>query len=465
MDRGRSGNFAPALGRAARTLVAALLACGALAAAPAAPLRDAAAALPLGSQLDEAAIDNPREVFHSEASRGRKSYQSKLGNLAFNSPYLLGATARRAGISCASCHVNGATNPKLFIPGLSTRPGNFDTTSALFNAKTDDGVLDPLTIPSLRGARFLSPYGHDGRMESLREFVRNVIVNEFAGPEPSAQLLDAIVFYIDDIDFLPNPALDAAGHLSPGATPEQRRGEALFTRPFPHDPSLSCAACHVPSAAFVDHRQHDVGSGGLYKTPTLVNANFNAPYFHDGRFDSYAQVIEYFDRKFALDLSAAERGDLAAYLTAIGDGVHPEYRLTGANVLADLNDFASVLDLAIANHDREVIGFAVRSLPEQLADLAAHYPSGATPEGASECALARATVTALAKTLQRLGQDAAAGRFGAAAGDYANYRRLAAAAAPKALQAADPYSLFNPERHAAGKGAVAATSAVNVPAR
>ena len=55
----------------------------------------------------------------------------------------LGA-ARKAGISCGSCHVNGASNPRLFIPGLSSRPGNFDTTSAFFNPKADDGVLDPV---------------------------------------------------------------------------------------------------------------------------------------------------------------------------------------------------------------------------------------------------------------------------------------------------------------------------------
>jgi cytochrome c peroxidase len=39
--------------------------------------------------------------------------------------------------------------------------------------------------------------------------------------------------------------------------------------------------------AFVDHGLHDVGTKGQFKTPTLVNANFSAPYFHDGRFDSY----------------------------------------------------------------------------------------------------------------------------------------------------------------------------------
>ena len=100
----------------------------------------------------------------------------------------------------------------------------------------------------------------------------------------------------------PIPAL-ADGKLTDQAAEAERRGEALFNKPFPHDPDMSCATCHVPSGAFVDHRQHDVGSGGLFKTPTLLNADFNAPYFHDGRFDSYDQVIDYFDRVFDLGLA------------------------------------------------------------------------------------------------------------------------------------------------------------------
>jgi cytochrome c peroxidase len=88
-----------------------------------------------------------------------------------------------------------------------------------------------------------------------------VIVNEFAGPEPAPAILDALVAYIEDIDFLPNRQLGAAGKLMGPLNDSEKRGEALFHRPFPHDPALSCASCHVPSGAFVDHRKHDVGSG------------------------------------------------------------------------------------------------------------------------------------------------------------------------------------------------------------
>src|ERR1700749_57839 len=169
--------------------------------------------LPLGTDLGDAEFDRPREVFRSETAGGHKSYMVVLGDVAFSSPKVLGGAARQSGISCSTCHVNGASNAQFYIPGLSTRHGNFDTTSSVFNPKTDDSVLDPLTIPSLRGAHLLAPYGHDGRTNSLRDFVRNVVVNEFAGAEPSAETLDALVAYVEDIDFVPNARLGAVGKL------------------------------------------------------------------------------------------------------------------------------------------------------------------------------------------------------------------------------------------------------------
>ena len=259
------------------------------------------------SELNEDALDKPREVFRSEVAGG-KSYMVNLGNLAFSSPGILGGVARQAGVSCGTCHVNGAGNAKFFMPKMSTRPGNFDTTGPLFNPKADNLVLDPVRIPSLRGARYLAPYGHDGRMPSLHDFVRNVIVNEFAGSEPSPVIVDAIVAYIQDIDFLPNPSLGPGGRLT-GQDQRMRNVAAKHCSQSRSRTiqSLSCAGCHVPSGAFVDHQQHDVGSGGLFKTPTLRNADFNAPYFHDGRFDSYDQVVAHFDRVFDLGLSAQDR--------------------------------------------------------------------------------------------------------------------------------------------------------------
>ena len=454
--------YRPIRNLSARLLSLALLTLLGMATAQALPATDPKTGLPLGSDLDEATTTNPREVFHSETLHGHRSYATNLGNLAFNSPYILGPAARKAHISCGTCHVNGASNAKLFIPGLSTHPGNFDTTSAFFNPKADDGVLDPLTIPSLRGARFLAPYGHDGRIGSLRDFVRNVIVNEFAGAEPSNQIVDAIVVYIEDIDFLPNPNLDQAQRLKEGASAAQLRGEVLFAKPFPHDATLSCAACHMPSAAFADHRQHDVGTGGLYKTPTLINANLNAPYLHDGRFTDYGQVIDHFDRQFDLGLSAQDRADLAAYLSAVGDGMRPDYHLTGNNVLEDIDGYASVLDLAIATRDSAVINLATVSVSDMLEDLSEHYADIAT-EGARERALARAALAKLVQITHQVQRAAEQKHWDQAAAAYLGYRKMTIATIPQALQAAEKFSLFNPTLRAAqnrGRYAVSGANAI-----
>ena len=50
--------------------------------------------LPPRTELNEDALDKPREVFRSELAGG-KSYMVSLGNLAFSSPRILGGVARQ----------------------------------------------------------------------------------------------------------------------------------------------------------------------------------------------------------------------------------------------------------------------------------------------------------------------------------------------------------------------------------
>src|SRR3984957_18654798 len=404
-----------------------------------------ASLLPAGTELGEEAFDQPREIFRSESSGGRKSYLVTLGDVAFSSPLTLGGAARQAGISCNTCHINGTTNPRLYIPGLSTQSGTFDTTGHLFNPKADNGVLDPLTIPSLRGAHLLAPYGHDGRTLSLPDFVRTVIVSEFAGPEPSPEVLDAMVAYIEDVDFVPNRRLGSGGKLTGPLSGAEKRGEALFYKPFAHDPGLSCAACHVPTGAFVDHRQHDVGSGGLFKTPTLLDANFNAPYFHDGRYTSYAQVVNHFDRVFYLGLSARDREDLVAYLRAIGDA---EQALVPDSIEAhimEISDFMSVLDTALPEHDAAIAALTLDTVDREVRELTEQFPerkNSAITGGAQEAAGARGPLKDLVLRLRDIDNAARNGRFDEAPAALVRSRAILAAARPL-LEAGAPWSLFN----------------------
>ncbi|MDP9008227.1 MAG: hypothetical protein M3N91_05895 [Pseudomonadota bacterium] len=439
-----------------RAALAVLTAFAALMGTALAEIGGNASLLPAGTELGEEAFDQPREVFRSESSGGHKSYLVNLGDVAFSSPLTLGGPARQAGISCNTCHINGTTNPRLYIPGLSTQSGTFDTTGHLFNPKADNGVLDPLTIPSLRGAHLLAPYGHDGRTLSLHDFVRNVIVNEFAGAEPSPEILDAIVAYIEDIDFVPNRRLGAAGKLTGSLSEAEKHGEALFHQPFPHDPTLSCAACHVATGAFVDHQQHDVGSGGLFKTPTLLNANFNSPYFHDGRYTSYAQVVGHFDRTFYLGLSARDRQDLVAYLQAIGDG---EQALLPDNVEArirEISGFMGVLDTAVPEHNVTIATMTLDTIDRELRDLTEQFPerkNSIVAAGVEERSKARSALKYIVLSLHQVNGAMRSGHFDEAAAALVHSREMLSEAVP-VLEASERWSMFNRQIHDAHFAAV-----------
>jgi Di-haem cytochrome c peroxidase len=220
---------------------------------------------------------------------------------------------------------------------------------------------------------------------------------------------------------------------------------------------MSCAVCHIPSGAFVDHRQHDVGSGGLYKTPTLLSADFNAPYFHDGRFDNFDQVVAHFDKVFDLGLSPQDRSDLVAYLTAIGDGIKPYERDGVTAQLKEVNDFASVLDIAIAERNMEVINLAVDTVGRELRELTEQFPDRRDPAvvgGEEQRLTARAVLKTLVLKLRRIESEAASGQFAEAAAEYANYHKLTFVAVPILLRNAQPWSLFNPVVHDAHYGAL-----------
>jgi cytochrome c peroxidase len=401
--------------------------------------------LPAGTELNDDQLDRPTELFYSERNGGKRSHESVLGDMLFATPGIFGGMARKADLSCATCHQQGHNNPKLFIPGLSSRPGTFSTANAMFSPHSG-GRSEPVTPPSLRGAVHLAPYAHDGRFATLRDFIHNAVVNEFDGSEPSKQVVDAIEAYIKDISFLPNGRLGADGELTGKNSEAARRGEAIFRQPFRKNASLSCASCHQPGDFFVDHRLHDVGSGGSFKTPTLINAQFNAPYFHDGRFDSFRQVVDYFDRHYDLGLTERDRSDLVAYLDAVGDADQPTTRNTVQAELDEIALFAGVLDRAIPQQNREIIGLTVETVGHEWRELGESFPPAKDPTvkgGLNERRRARNAVFDVVLTLRRIAMASEAGKFDEAARIYAGYRHDAAAAGQR-LKAAEAYSLFNP---------------------
>ena len=67
--------------RASTTAV--LLMFAAITDAPAFPVHGNQTILPVGTELNEGSLSQPREVFKSEATGGAKSYLVNLGDLAF----------------------------------------------------------------------------------------------------------------------------------------------------------------------------------------------------------------------------------------------------------------------------------------------------------------------------------------------------------------------------------------------
>ncbi len=121
------------------------------------------------------------------------------GRLLFHSPALLGERAVRIGLSCNGCHTNGHRNSSFFIEGLSDRPGRIDVTHRFWKAGSDDGLDNPIDIPSLRGVRDGGPYGTTLQLPDLAAFTRHVIVTEFAGPPPDDADIEALLAYINSL--------------------------------------------------------------------------------------------------------------------------------------------------------------------------------------------------------------------------------------------------------------------------
>jgi hypothetical protein len=162
----------------------------------------------------------------------------------------------------------------------------------------------------------------------------------------------------------------------------------------------SCASCHLPDSHFTDNRVHNIGSAedgydaglsGAYDTPTLLGTNYTAPYFHDGSLDTLADVVAWFDQRFALGLSDDDRADLTAYLEVVGtgdqpyeafDGEHTPFRL----MVDELSVFLSTLDTLIPARDQAAADLVLRTVAADMAADASAMTNRAALEKTHELA-------------------------------------------------------------------------------
>jgi hypothetical protein len=165
--------------------------------------------------------------------------------------------------------------------------------------------------------------------------------------------------------------------LHDSASEAARRGELLFRRPFPELGDRSCASCHIPSDHFIDRRRHDIGTvraaeahgrDGSLDTPTLLSSLYTAPYMHDGSQPTLRAVNDWFNESYRLGLSAAELGDLTAYLETVGSGVEA-YEDTIHTLAAEMEEysfFLSTLEFLDSRNERELLDLTLQTVVYEI---------------------------------------------------------------------------------------------------
>ncbi len=147
-----------------------------------------------------AMLSNDRRECIRPAENIDTQYLVDIGRVAFQSPMLFGGLAARGGLSCESCHSGGRDNPNFFLKGLSGEAGTADVTSALFSKIREDGVFNPVPIPSLVGIAGKTAFGTQAPAPSLHDFIESAVTDEFQGAPPPPAVVDGLSAYITHLD-------------------------------------------------------------------------------------------------------------------------------------------------------------------------------------------------------------------------------------------------------------------------
>lgn len=171
-----------------------------------------------------------------------------------------------------------------------------------------------------------------------------------------AQFTRAMVSYQSPYDNALSSAA-SADDLSHAFTADEEAGRILFEA-IPPNGGFGCGGCHTgvtqsterPHNIGLDLTSIDEGAGnGAFKVPSLRNVALSAPYMHDGRFDTLAQVIEHYNSgvlahpnldpflkhpvtglPVELNMSSTDKQQLEAFLNTLTDD-----EFTGSELFSD----------------------------------------------------------------------------------------------------------------------------------
>ena len=272
---------------------------------------------------------------------------------------------KRVGITCALCH---STVDNSFAPGIGKRrdgwpnhdlnPGAIIALSPAITAKqkavynswgkgmydaryNQDGKSAPQLIPPAYDLKDVKSITYTGDGSDLKYWNRYVAVTQMHGhgsfEEPRAKPPtnvqnppDFVTSRLEELQAyqlsLPRPTPAAGSFVAAAAD----RGRDLFMG------AAKCASCHA-GVRFTDapaklHAAADVVSEpephggpslasrsatGMYRTTPLRGLAQHPPYFHNGTAASLEAVVELYNTRKDLNLTAAQKADLVQYLKSL----------------------------------------------------------------------------------------------------------------------------------------------------
>jgi hypothetical protein len=196
-------------------------------------------------------------------------------------------TSTGGSIACASCHPEGGDDGRVWqFTGIGSR-----------------------RTQNLRGGVLArTPFHWSGDIADMNDLVNVVFVERMSGQPLSPQQTYDLGQWMDA-----QPALVAPTPLDAAAV---ARGQATF-----QDPNVGCTGCH-DGPQISNHALVDVGTGGVFKVPSLVAVRYRAPYLHDGcaptLLDRFTPTCGGGDQHgHTSQLDAGQLSDLVAFLESL----------------------------------------------------------------------------------------------------------------------------------------------------
>jgi YVTN family beta-propeller protein len=208
--------------------------------------------------------------------------------------------------SCNTCHSDGHTN------GL-----DFDTMNDGWNDFSTSHMRSRKKVPTLRRVVHTGPWTWHGWQTSLEDSMNESFTKSMQGPAASGDELQALLAYLETLDYPRNPHPAADGSISEAA----QRGRAVY-----RSSKAACANCHG-GAELTDGKIHTVGLEERrdvykgYNPPSLQGLYDKDPYLHDGRAADLREAITKWHNPEEVtglgELSETELSDLIEYLKTL----------------------------------------------------------------------------------------------------------------------------------------------------